>query len=155
MNELKCKECGTVLEQGVKECPSCGCPVEIAKSEYVNQKKPKTIKINIMSIISMLIGVAIIIMGVSVMNKKANINTYTAINYDVDSVTFGGDFYTEIYGASDVIVDELSDINSGIDILSDSACEVSNVIYSSFGMLIVVIGFSVIAISCNYIIKNN
>lgn len=110
MNELKCKECGTLLTQDAKECPSCGCPIE--KARVVPDKVQTAMKFNVMSVISLFLGVAIIIMGISVMNGKVNIDTYSAGHYDADHAEFGGDFYTEIYGASDIIVDELNDINA-------------------------------------------
>lgn len=156
MNELKCRECGAVLAQGEKECPSCGCPVaEVKPENAAPTKKHTTKKINVMSIISMLLGVVIIIMGITVMNKEVSIDTYNAKYYDVDYVKFGGDFYTEIYKASDTIVDELNDINGGVEILSESMADIVNVIYYPTGMMIVALGLGVVAVSCNHIKKEN
>lgn len=152
MNELKCKECGATLTHGTTECPSCGCPIAEAKSDQVmtfSEKKPP--KINPMSIVSLVLGIVIMIMGVTVMNKKVNIDTYTAKHYDADSAAFGGDFYTEIYGASDIIVDELSDINGGVELLSESMASMSNIIYYPIGMLIVAFGIGVISVSLIHI----
>ena len=36
MDELKCKECGTILQHDTKVCPVCGCPVDEIASEAVN-----------------------------------------------------------------------------------------------------------------------
>ena len=154
MNELKCKECGAILVQGTKECPSCGCPVEKAKIEYPELAKVWIgKKINVMSIISLFLGIVIIIMGITVMNKEVDVDTYSAKNYDAAYAAFGGDFYTEIYEASDIIVDELDDINGGIELLSESMATMVNVIYYPFGMMIIAIGLGVVAMSCNHLRK--
>lgn len=156
MKELKCKECGAELTEGVTECPACGCPFEEDKPEPKVVAKPKRKnKISIMSLISFFFGIVIIIMGIVVMNKDVSIDTYTAKDYDVDYAAFGGDFYTEIYGASDTIVDELNDINSGVAVLSESISAIANVIYYPIGMMIIAIGLSVIALSCSQIKKEN
>lgn len=156
MNELICKECGAALTQGTKECPSCGCPIEEVKNEQtLVAKENGTKKFNVMSIISLLLGVVIIIMGITVMNKEVSLDTYTAKHYDVDYVAFGGDFYTEIYGASDMIVDELNDINGGVEVLSESMVAMANVIYYPVGMMIIALGLGVVAVSCNHITKEN
>ena len=112
-------------------------------------------RFNIISIISLLFGVVIIIMGITLMNKKVTIDTYNAKNYDAEYAAFGGDFYTEIYGAADIIVDELNDINSGVTVLSESMATMSNVIYYPAGMIIIAIGLGVVAVSCNHIKKEN
>lgn len=156
MNELKCKECGAALAAGAKECPSCGCPVEEVKVEYAAPATAQIAKkFNVMSIISLLLGVVIIIMGFSVMNKEISIDTYNAKHYDADYAAFGGDFYTEIYGASDIIVDELNDINGGVEVLSESIAALANVIYYPIGMMIIALGLGVVAVSCNHLKKEN
>ena len=157
MDIVKCTECGSEVAAGVKECPSCGCPIPEKTTETisntVSSSTEKKKKINYMSIISLVLGAIIIIMGISVMNKEIDIESHNASNYDVDYAAFGGDFYTEIYGASDVIVDELDEINNGIELLSESIETVANVVYYPIGMLMVSLGIGVIAISCNYIKK--
>lgn len=156
MTELKCRECGAALAQGAKECPSCGCPIGEVKPGNAAPTKTRTAKkFNIMSIISLLLGIVIIIMGITVMNKEVSIDTYSAKHYDADYAEFGGDFYTEIYGASDIIVDELNDINGGVEVLSESMAAMENVIYYPVGMMIIALGLGVIAVSCNHIKKEN
>lgn len=156
MNELKCKECGASLEANATECPSCGCPVELVSAAQPVVAKEKTAKkFNVMSIISLLLGVVIIIMGITVMNKEVSIDTYNAKHYDADYAAFGGDFYTEIYGASDIIVDELNDINGGVEVLSESIAALANVVYYPIGMMIIALGLGVVAVSCNHIKKEN
>ena len=156
MNELKCKECGATLVQGANECPSCGCPIEEVVIETVAAAKIQaTKKFNVMSIISLLLGVAIIIMGITVMNKEVSIDTYSANYYDADYAVFGADFYTEIYGASDIIVDELNEINGGVELLSESMATMASVIYYSIGMMIIALGLGVVAVSCNHIKKES
>ena len=156
MDELKCKVCGTVLAQGEKECPSCGYPVEEVKVEYKAPAKKHTAKkFNVTSIISLILGVVIIIMGIAVMNKDVNTGTYIAQPYDADYAEFGADFYTYIYNASDTIVDELNDINGGVALLSRSVDATANVICYTAGMLIIALGLGVVAVSCNHIKKEN
>ena len=167
MNELKCKECGAEFTHGAKECPSCGCPIEEVKVESATPIKAQTAKnFNVMSIISLLLGVVIIIMGITVMNKEVSIDTYSTqnntTNYDADYCAFGADFYTEIYKTSDIIVDELNDVIDGIDdlkngveVISGSMSSIANVIYYPIGMMIVALGLGVIAVSCNHIKKTN
>lgn len=148
MNELKCKECGRELALGETECPSCGCPIE-----NINMKRNAVVKINVLPIISLILGVVIIIMGITVKNKEISFDRYTAKHYAVDHAVFGADFYTEIYEASDIIADELNDINSGVEVLSESIEAVVNVICYSAGMIMIALGISVAAVSCNYIRK--
>lgn len=156
MDALKCKECGAELAQGTKECPNCGCPIEEINVECAAPTKTQIAKkFNVMPIISLLLGVVIIIMGITVMNKEVSIDTYIAKHYDADYAAFGGDFYTEIYGASDIIVDELNDINGGIEVLSESIAALANVIYYPIGMMIIALGLGVVAVSCNHIKKEN
>lgn len=100
-------------------------------------------------------GIVIIVMGVKVMGETSSIGTYAAKNYDIEYLEFGADFYTEIYGATDTIVDELDDINSGVSQLSKSMSEMANVIYYPVGMVIIAIGLGVVALSFNHIIKEN
>lgn len=154
MNELKCKECGAVLEMGKKECPSCGCPIEEGKNEQLKVDKTEIIKkFNVTSIVSLILGIVIIIMGFTVMNKEVKVDTYSANHYETEKLTFGADFYTEIYGPSDIIVDELNDINGGVELLSESMNTIANVIYYPVGMMIVALGLGVVAVSCNHIKK--
>lgn len=156
MNELKCKECGAALAQGENECHACGCPIEevkVNRPAHIKTKKAKNF--NVMSVVSLLLGVVIIIMGIVVINKEVSIDTYSAEYYNADYAAFGGDFYTEIYRASDIIVDELNDINGGVELLSESMAAIANVIYYPVGMIIIALGLGVVAMSCNHIKKEN
>ena len=177
MEELKCKECGAVLAPDAKECPSCGCPVEEAvktdcpvkeevktecqaeeaiETEPAAPKKEKQkSKFNIAAVISLLLGVAIIVMGITVINKETGMETFSAEYYNVDYAKFGGDFYTCIYDASDTMVDELNDINNGVELLSESMSTLADVIYFSAGMIIIAIGIGVSAVSVNHIKKED
>lgn len=156
MSKLKCEECGAALTPEAKECPSCGCPIEEAKTEYeATVKTQPAKKFNVMPIISLSLGIIIIIMGITVTLKKVNIDTYSAKSYNADYAAFGGDFYTEIYKASDIIVDELNDINGGVEVLSESIVAMANVIYYPIGMMIIALGLGVVAVSCNHIKREN
>lgn len=152
MTEFKCPECNKSIAEGVTECPHCGYPVLDAKKEQrTSRKKAQLKRFNIMPFISLFLGIVIIIMGITIKNKDASLDIYLAKNYNIENIEFGGDFYTEIYAASDMIVDELSDINKGVESLSQSIASSTNVIYYSTGMLIIAIGTAVVAISCNNI----
>ena len=156
MGKIKCEECGEILQENMNECPKCGCPVSITeKEDNPTEKITETTKSKktIMPLIGILLGIIIICLGIFVTKTKVNIESHTANNYKVDSAIFGADFYTEIYEASDTIVDELNDINNGIAILSESVDAIINAIYFSAGMIICAIGLAVIGISCVHIRK--
>lgn len=157
MEELKCKECGAVLAQNAKECPVCGCPVDVTeatpievKGEPIAQdtsvktakakaadlvKGKKSVKINFMTVISLILGVVIIVMGAKVAKMKVDVDvdTFTPKHYDADTAVFGADFYTEIYEATDTM---------------------ANAIYYPIGMLIIALGLGVIAVSCIHILDD-
>lgn len=160
MEKIKCEECGAVLEDTMKECPKCGCPVLITEKAITPATASKDITTNdkakksIMPFIGILLGIIIVCLGIFVTKTEVNIESHTSNGYKVDSAIFGADFYTEIYEASDTIVDELSEINSGVAILSESIVEIINAIYFSAGMMICTIGIAVIGISCVHIKKN-
>lgn len=160
---IKCVECGTELDEFVKVCPNCGCPVQtVPVVEKVNdapvsvpatKPTPKSFKINMMAVISLILGIVILVMGFKVADKKFEINEYNASKYSVDSAKFGADFYTEIYKASDVAVDAISAVNGGIASLSTSVADFVEVVTYSAGMIIVAIGMGVIAVSVLHIKK--
>lgn len=160
MEKIKCEECGAVLEDTMKECPKCGCPVTITEKAITPISTDTKIKTNvkstksIMPFIGILLGIVIVCLGMFVTKTEVSIESYTANNYKVDSAMFGADFYTEIYKASDTIVDELNDINGGVAVLSESVVEIINAIYFSAGMIICAIGIAVISISCVHIKRN-
>lgn len=164
---MKCVECGTEFEDSCKICPNCGCPVqaepemEKADSKPANTPKSnaklssKNFEINIMAVVSLILGIVIFVMGFMVADKKFEIQEYNASRYSVDSAKFGGDFYTEIYGAVDTAVDGISAINNGIAELSTSIADFAEVVTYSAGMIIVAIGMGVIAVSVPHIKKEN
>lgn len=158
MNERKCNECGAVIPEGATACPSCGCPIpaEVTKpSEKKQEKRKIPVAINWMAVISLILGVIIIFMGTSVKKKTISLGTYSAKHYSADEARFGADFYTEIYKASDIMVDELNDINGGIGELSESLNSMANVIYYPVGTMIEGMGLGVIAISCIHLKKKD
>ena len=114
------------------------------KSSILSRIRIRTIlqKINF---ITLIMGIAIVMIGVNVKDHKVDVEVFSATPYDVDSAKFGADFYTEIYDASDTIVDELSDINSGLDVVSNSQETMIEAIYYAAGMIIIVIGLYTIA----------
>lgn len=163
----KCIECGTEIESSAKICPNCGCPVQNAASVEVEKKQPEPISeqankrsakkfgVNIAALISLVLGIAIIGMGFGITNKKFDIEEYDASRYSVDSARFGGDFYTEIYGAVDTAVDGISAINGGVAVLSTSMVQLAEVVTYSAGMIIVAVGMGVTAVSVLHIKKKD
>lgn len=117
------------------------------------EKAEKTYKVNFAALASLVLGIVIIIMGSSVMNKNADLAVYKANPYDADYAAFGGDFYTEIYAVTDMIVDELNDMNNGIATVSRAVVAEVNTVYYTTGMLMIAIGLGVIAIAGVHVIK--
>lgn len=157
MDDMKCIECGAILPDGAKECPNCGCPVNYSemqktsgsiedKRDNITANKEREKK-NVLPIVSLILGIVIIILGCMVLSHEVDTERYSANSYNVDSAIFGADFYTEIYAASDTIVDELNDINTGVAIVSESTTEMIGAIYYVGGMIIIAIGLTVIALS--------
>lgn len=172
MEEKKCIECGQIIPDNMDECPNCGCPIEeiedtnkfkeendlnnIGKkeikkniSESSNDNKcDKTSKIRmIFTSIALIIGLIAIIMGHKVMSHDVETELHNAGMYDVGFNAFGGDFYTEIYKASDTIVDELNSINNGMSVISNSMKSTIKAIYYGSGMVIIAIGLGIVALS--------
>ena len=79
----------------------------------------------IVSILTLIIGLLVIVMGVKVMNTSVSDSlggSYTDFEvgeFDVWGASFGADFYTYMYDASDMIVEELNAINNGLEIVVD------------------------------------
>lgn len=106
------------------------------------------------------IGIGIIVLGAGVCegaDERVRVDafTFTPDNYNVDYASFGADFYTYIYGASDTIVDELDEVNSGISTivkgqtatngaLKDLGKLISSLIRGC-GMVVIAIGLAVVA----------
>lgn len=150
MESKICVECGEVLTQGMKACPKCGCPV-INENYYTKEAAKR--KNNILPFISLVIGIVILVMGIFVITQKAHTKVFSASEYDAASAKFGADFYTEIYEVTDIIVDELNDVNNGMEIISSSINNIIDAIYFSAGMIIIALGLVTIAISCLHIKK--
>ena len=163
---IKCVECGVELDDSTKTCPHCGCPVESFPAEE-NADEPvnvpaadimltrKGFRVNVMAVVSLILGIAIIVMGFKVIDKTFEINEYNARAYSVDGAEFGGDFYTYIYKASDVAVDAISAVNSGIESLSATVTDLAEVVTYSAGMIIIAVGIGVIAVSVLHIKKED
>ena len=86
-------------------------------------------------------------MGYRVVSHDVEAELHKAGMYDVGFSVFGGDFYTEIYKASDTIVDELNSINNGMSVISNSMKSTIKAIYYGSGMVIIAIGLGITAFS--------
>ena len=79
------------------------------------------------------IGLVVIVLGASFQPEATSYDLtektfkYAAENYNLQYCAFGGDFYTEIYAASDMIVDVLDDINRS----TETVVAVQNAIHNA------------------------
>ena len=87
----------------------------------------------ITSILMVVIGLVVIVLGASFQPEATSYDLtektfkYAAENYNLQYCAFGGDFYTEIYAASDMIVDVLDDINRS----TETVVAVQNAIHNA------------------------
>ena len=146
MNEIKCPECGSVINADVEICPTCGFPVKKSDEQKIITEKEKK-HFNVLSLIALLIGVVIIIIGGYTATRKADLKIHSAKKYNTDIAAFGADFYTEIYDATKAAADGVWDVNSGIEIISKDMSSIANTIYFSAGMIIIAIGSAIVAVS--------
>ena len=81
-----CMECGAELEEGMTECPKCGCPVEDTQGQRADEKPQKVevtgvkvtkkIKIVIGIIVALLIIVSVTAVAISEYQKKKEAKEY-------------------------------------------------------------------------------
>lgn len=81
-----CMECGAELEEGMIECPNCGCPVETLSEQDANERPQKVevtgikvtrkIKCIIGIVAALLVVVSVIIFGVTQYQKKKAAEDY-------------------------------------------------------------------------------
>lgn len=159
MSAYKCLECGTVFDSEQKNCPNCGCPVEIVTSQEKDVKKEFKVNFidkkhhDIKQYCSLVIGIVIVIMGIFIATKSVKVEEYSASNYQIEDYKFGADFYTQIYQATGTAAKELNDINKGMQSVSTSINTGIKALYTASGMIIIAIGLGTIAISINSISK--
>lgn len=149
-----------VPEEKTDDAPINNVPEEKTNDTPINNvpdenKKPasKKSKINILAVITLAVGIVIFIMGVQVKNKHLDIEAYKASQYEVESYSFGADFFTEIYKVVETVADVINDVNGGIASVSESVIEFSDMVTYSAGMIIIAIGLGVIVISVLHIKK--
>lgn len=92
----KCPSCGTQVSDRLAACPKCGAEIPDVKP-IASGNRTRT---DIWSIIGFICGIMIIILGIIILNKGTEGNR-------VFSVTFGGDFYTEIHHATRIAANNL------------------------------------------------
>lgn len=80
----------------------------------------------ITAIITAILGLIVIVLGLTLLGEQ-DIHTtshqsfgHTAIAYDVPGASFGADFYTYMYDASDIMVSELGSINQAASTIIDA-----------------------------------
>ena len=80
----------------------------------------------ITAIVMAVIGLVVVILGATMMKDVSNYSVnndnfkYSTSYYNAEDVSFGGDFYTYMYAASNTIVDELDDINFALATVVDA-----------------------------------
>ena len=147
MNEIKCPECGNMVEESLENCPTCGYPLK-------KKKEKKNSSVSLCACLALIIGVIIIGMGAYTTTKSAGVKVHTAKTYEAEYAAFGADFYTEIYGATKAASDSLNNIDAGLAIVSKDANSIINAMYFSTGMIIMAIGGAVVAVSITKLRKN-
>ena len=119
----------------------------------------------ITAVVTAVIAVIVIILGVTVLNAGTTHSVddssfrYSATEYDAKGASFGADFYTYVYDASDIIVDELDEINKGMETVVkaqsainenvatgvDAIDDLIAVVCKAAGMIIISIGLAILA----------
>ena len=119
----------------------------------------------ITAIISLALGIIVVIMGLSMLSPSASTSfsgsssTYYSGSYDVRGASFGADFYTYMYDASDTIVEELNDISTAAEIITknqqgirngihsvmDATDSLNNTVSKTGGMIVIAIGLSILS----------
>ena len=87
------------------------------------------------------IAILTVIIGVIVMILGFTIQTQNVSSYYIMGASFGADFYTYVYDGIDVIVDELDEINKGIEVVASAG----KMIVISIGLLIAAMGLKQLA----------
>ena len=101
------------------------------------------------------IGLVVIILGASLSGtdvKSASSFSYSAGSFDVPGASFGADFYTYMYDASDMIVSELDAMGEGFAEMVDAQShmgkkivETTKAVYEVGGMIVIALGLALIA----------
>ena len=126
----------------------------------------------ISAFIMALVGIVVVILGIN-LTKNLEQNHYilpetfkfNAEDYDLPYCAFGGDFYTEIYKASDYIVDVLDDINKANETIVkaessifnaartniEAVDELNNNVSKTDGMIVIALGLWIFTSGLNAI----
>lgn len=119
----------------------------------------------ITAVLMALIGVVVIILGATMMkdapgHSAADISLrHSASDYYAKSASFGADFYTYIYDASDIMVDELNEINHAMETVVSGQKKLNQSIAAGVhaaddlidtvnhvgGMIVIAIGLAILA----------
>jgi len=124
----------------------------------MNAKKITALTTAIIGLVIMLLGLVLVFQTVSPYTVSGNFY-HVPSWYDAEGAAFGGDFYTYMYDASDMIVSELNEINQGMgqvvaaqNTLNANAVagvnatgNLTTAVYRTGGLVIVAIGLAVLA----------
>lgn len=142
---IKCKECGSYIEEGLKECPECGCPDPTIKLEEPriviepnknNNHKNKWTKVIIGVIVSVIL---LIIIGTfaenadvsSVKSGRLHVEPdYTMEEYFDNYYGYGGTWDSPYDGYVEYTSPD-ENTKVGFDVNEDGIFEISNVYYTN------------------------
>lgn len=123
----------------------------------------------ITAIVTAALGLIAVILGLTLLGDQEgqssyhNSYTYFPEYYYTDNASFGADFYTYMYNASDTIVDELNDINQAMGTVVDAQTTVirntanavqatndlADVVGRTGGVITIAIGLAILAYAAN------
>ena len=159
MEKVRCVDCNALVDAGLSTCPKCGghtfkhLPLSEQvdsnpKQESVKEKLPtnpsKTTQVKskrnyaplVIGIVIMVIGFITIALGFG--------SPHSAKLFYLSDMSFGADFYTEIYKASYTMAGLLNSIDEGLAV-------VSKIVMISAGLVIEAIGLATVAFGCTKI----
>ena len=105
----------------------------------MNTKKITTLVTAGIGILVILLGIILVCLSPSFETSSGSIS-YDPSSYNADYAEFGADFYTYMYSASDIIVDELNDINEGLGEVVKAQKYINNNLISSIAATEALIG---------------
>lgn len=123
----------------------------------------------IAAIITAALGLTAVILGLTLLgDRDGQSSFYNSYNYSpnyyyTDNASFGADFYTYMYQASDTIVDELDDINQAMGTVVDAQTDIvrntartvqatndlMDVVSRTGGVITIAIGLALLAYAVN------
>ncbi len=134
MKHIECQHCGKQnIPDTEKRCPQCGfdlssmsdkvsSPLDektagASNANNGNAQTSKSIKVNAAAVVGLLVGIVFIITGIVIINDAEIIRfreNYMGLIGHLGDITFGGDFYTEVYNGIEECEEDLANIGSAL-----------------------------------------